>query len=255
MATGRINEQGVLVNSKTGKPIGRHNGTSTSISSTDSAVTFNLDDYGVQIPDFPEEPDKGRSKREEEDADFAANSANIPLYPSSDDKPSSSSAPESKPEPTPASPVDKGPTSFPAQRSKYEISPDSYFVVKFGLFQREDGRFVPIKEESVETMPTAELHWVKFRMWNYAEELKWKSEFLEYNPATKTQFLNNDKLNERKIRRLLLDWSFGENDDKMKLLHCDGRLSDESYALFMRLYPSIASTIVDLMNLVLESNQ
>ena len=53
----------------------------------------------------------------------------------------------------------------------------------------------------------------------------------------------------------MLDWSFGEYDDRLKLLHCDGKLSDESYAMFMGLYPSIASTIVDMMNLVLESNQ
>ena len=53
----------------------------------------------------------------------------------------------------------------------------------------------------------------------------------------------------------MLDWSFAEHDDRLKLLHCDGRLSDESYAIFMGMYPSIASTIVDLMNLVLESNQ
>ena len=66
---------------------------------------------------------------------------------------------------------------------------------------------------------------------------------------------NIEKLNERKIRRLLLDWSFGEYDDRLKLLHCDGMLSDESYSVFMGLYPSIAGTIVDMMNLVLESNQ
>ena len=141
------------------------------------------------------------------------------------------------------------------KRTKYEITKDSYFVVKFGLYQKEDGRFVPIKEDAVDGTPEAELHWVKFRMWSYAEELKWKSEFLEYNNATKSQFLNVDRLNERKIRCLMLDWSFAEHDDRLKLLHCDGRLSDESYAIFMGMYPSIASTIVDLMNLVLESNQ
>jgi hypothetical protein len=39
------------------------------------------------------------------------------------------------------------------------------------------------------------------------------------------------------------------------MLHCDGILSDESYKIFMGLYPSIANTIVTLMNNVLENNQ
>ena len=151
--------------------------------------------------------------------------------------------------------MDVGPTSFARKRTKYEITDSSYFIIRFGLLQKDDGRFVPIKEDAIDGIAEAEPHWVKFRMWNYGEELAWKSEFMEYNNAMKSQYLNIEKLNERKIRRLLLDWSFGEYDDRLKLLHCDGMLSDESYSVFMGLYPSIAGTIVDMMNLVLESNQ
>jgi hypothetical protein len=78
---------------------------------------------------------------------------------------------------------------------------------------------------------------------------------MEYNNVAKIQILNNDKLNEIKLKKLMLDWSFGEYDDNLKLLHCDNKLSDESYSMFMGMYPAIAKTIVDLMNLVLESNQ
>ena len=89
-----------------------------------------------------------------------------------------------------------------------DVTENSYFTIRFGLWEKERGHFIPLREEAVEGIPDAEMHWVKFRMWTYGEELKWKSEFLEYNNATKSQFLNMEKLNERKIKFLMKDWSF-----------------------------------------------
>ena len=91
-------------------------------------------------------------------------------------------------------------------------------------------------------------------MWTYQEQIKWKNQSNEYNNSIKSLFLNFNKLNELKIKNLILDWSFGEYDSSLKLLHCDGKLSDESYSIFKGLYPIIANTIVDLMNNVLENN-
>ena len=250
MAKARMNENGELINVETGKPIGRHSGHTTTISSTDAEHVFTLEDYGVREPEIPDEEffERRKSKKKkEEDEDFS-NAENTPI------NASDNVAVNQSDDSTPLQHFDVQPTSFKS-KSKYEVTDKSYFTVKFGLYEKEEGHFIPIKEEAVETMPQAEMHWVKFRMWTYSEELKWKSECLEYNNATKSQFLNMDKLNERKLKYLMKDWSFGEYDDRLKLLHCDGRLSDESYSMFMGLYPSIASTIVDLMNYVLESNQ
>jgi len=240
-------ENGQFVNPETGLPIGKQYGNTTMINSRESDEVFSLEDYGVDIPEFPDE-DRPKKKRKEEDGDFANAgntsfnpSDNVPVNPSKDSMP--------------VQHFDVQPTSFKRKKSKYEVTDKSYFTVRFGLYEKEEGHFVPIKEEAIETIPEAEPHWVKFRMWTYPEELRWKSECLEYNNATKSQFLNIDRLNERKIKFLMKDWSFGEYDDGLKLLHCDGRLSDESYAKFMGIYPSIANTIVELMNLVLESNQ
>ncbi len=138
---------------------------------------------------------------------------------------------------------------------KYQVTPNTTFFIRFGLVQKEDGRFVPIREDAIEGIPEAESHWVKFRMWTYNEELDWKDKCTEYDSRSKMQMINTAKLNEIKLRWLMLDWSFGEYDSQLKLLHCDGKLSDESYNLFKGMYPSIANTIVDMMNLVLESNQ
>ena len=84
--------------------------------------------------------------------------------------------------------------------------------------------------------------------------MDWKNRCSDFNPQLKIQSLNTDKLNEMKIKRLILDWSFAENYDRLKLLHTDGILSDESYNIFKGLFPAIANTIIDLMNNVLENN-
>ena len=145
------------------------------------------------------------------------------------------------------------PTSFVKELTKYQVTKDSTFTVKFGLVE-QDGRFIPIKEDALLNYRGAELVWVKFRMWTFQEELDWKNSCNEFNNLYKCQVLNNDKLNELKIKRLILDWSFGENYDRLKLLHTDGRLSDESFNIFKGLYPSIVNTIIELMNNVLENN-
>src|SRR5574344_1323188 len=52
-------------------------------------------------------------------------------------------------------------SSFIEQRTKFEITKDSFFTIKFGLFETE-GRFVPVKPEAVYTMDDTILCWVKF---------------------------------------------------------------------------------------------
>lgn len=140
------------------------------------------------------------------------------------------------------------------KKTKYEVTKDTNFKIEFGLV-RVDDRYIIIQKDYVSYTTESEPIWVKFRMWTYLEELKWKDECLEYNSQSKTQFLNVNKLNEIKIKNLILDWSFSEIDDKFRLLHTDGKLSDESYSIFCGLLPNIANTIVNLMNDVLENNK
>lgn len=245
MAKARIDSNGDLVNSKTGEVIGNVQ-TGVNFSSRDGEM-HSLEEMGVSLPDPPdEERIKSRfasaGEREKAAADAKEKEAR-------------------KPGPPPATAdgqtgthIDSGVTSFPAKRTKYEITKDTFFVVRFGLMQMEDGRFVAMPADEARRHDGAESHWVKFRMWSYDEELRWKSECLEYNPEMKAQVINADRLNERKLRMLLLDWSFGECEDRLRLLHCDGRLSDESYSILKGMYPSIVNAIVTLMNNVLENN-
>lgn len=245
MGTAKFNEDGLLVDSETGMPIGTKHGNTTVIDSS-GAEMKTLEDYGVLLPDFPEdESTDNDDKDDDEDFKMVGGGKNIPV----NEKKHVDSSPAN------SNHIDNGITSYKVKRTKYEITKDSYFIIRFGLVQKEDGRFVPIRHDAVDETPKAESHWVKFRMWSYDEELQWKSDFMEYNSSSKMQMINQDKLNECKLKHLMLDWSFGGYDDRLKLLHCDGVLSDESYGIIKGMYPSIVVTIIDLMNLVLESNQ
>ena len=254
MAKAKFNEKGELVNAETGEVIGNVRSGPIRWNSA-GAETRSLEEMGVSLPEMPDEdPDDGPHgpglDGQAAKSVLVDQSRTVPVHPREDAGGQSGGRPPQKaPGSDPAPPAPVG------DRTKYEVTADSRFTVRFGLVRMEDGRFVPIRADAVADHREAEAHWVRFRMWTYREELAWKSDCLEYNTVTKTQSVNQDMLNERKIRSLMLDWSFGEHEPSLRLLHCDGRLSDESYGTFMGLYPSIAKTIVDMMNLVLENSQ
>lgn len=238
----RIDEDGNMINVETGQVLGnvRHGGVNFNSS---HAPIKTLQQAGGALPQIPDQDDEQEEEQNEDNKEVKEDKV-IPKIPQKEQK----SDEKLK--------IDKGLSSFKKQKSKYQISPDTFFIIRFGLYQNEeDGRIIPIRQDAVDDIRNAERHWVKFRMWSYREQLRWKQESTQYHTASRSQVINQDKLNQKKIRRLMLDWSFGEYDDRLKLLHCDGILSDQSYSLFYNMYPSIASTIVDLMNLVLESNQ
>ena len=141
----------------------------------------------------------------------------------------------------------------PKVRTIYEAGQDTVFYVKFGIVPI-DGRIIVIKEDDVDFEKNAESHWVKFKMWTYEQELEWKNESTEYDSTKRVHTLNADKLNEIKIRNLILKWSFGEKQDSLKLFHVNDLLTDESLKVFYSLYPSVVRYIVEGMNDVLEFN-
>lgn len=262
MAEVKFNEMGDLVNAETGEVIGHNDGERVVIDVADGEL-ISPEQLGVREP-TPTAADYANARysweapseeelalREEEERAKANHSAGKKNVESKNNVNVNNDIPQSQQ----YSHIDAGPTSFVVNRTKYEVTPDSYFVVKFGLVQKDDGHFVVVEPEVVPETSGAEPHWVKFRMWNYDEELKWRSECTEFNNNMKVQYINVEKFNELKVRRLMMDWSFGECEDRLKLLHCDGVLSDESYSIFKGMYPSIANRIVALMNGVLENNQ
>lgn len=145
-------------------------------------------------------------------------------------------------------------SSFVQEITKYEVTPNTKFLVEFGIIPIDE-RFVIVDKKALDSIKFGEYHWAKFRMWNFKEELEWKNKCTEFNENSKMQIINYNKLNEIKIKRLILDWSFAEKSEHFKLLHTDGVLSDESYEIFCGLMPNIANAIINGMNAILEENQ
>lgn len=142
---------------------------------------------------------------------------------------------------------------YPLEKCKYEVTPDTTFTIEFGLFETE-GRFVVVSKSQAFDNTAIELHWIKFRYWTFDEEVRWKEECTTFDATSRAFNINKHKLNEMKIRNLLLDWSFSAMSDRLKLFHVNKYLVDESYEVFTSMFPNIVNTIVNMMNNILEEN-
>lgn len=141
----------------------------------------------------------------------------------------------------------------PVSYTKYEVTPESTFTIRFCLSFADDRAHVYVESEK-SRHPEFELHWVTFRMWTYREQLEWRQRCTQYDNMTGMTKFNSDQFNELKIRNLIKSWSFEEYDVKFKLLHVQGILSDESWNLINGMYPVIVDNIIFMMNRVLEEN-
>lgn len=135
---------------------------------------------------------------------------------------------------------------------KYEITKDTTFKVKFSV-REQDGRWVVSRPDPKER--GVEEHWVEFRMWTFDEEIELRKLATQWDVMKKIHLIDHDVLNRLKIQRLMKTWTFEKGNERLKLLHVNGILSDESYSAFRKLHPNIARHIIERMNNVLEYNE
>ncbi len=140
------------------------------------------------------------------------------------------------------------PSSRKLEKTKYDVTPDTHFVIRFGLIER-DGIIRVVEDDDLADI---ERHWVRFRLWNFREENTWRVSCQEYSFESRSFIMNNNRFNELKIKNLMLDWSFAEFDDKYRLFHVGGILCDECYDLFCGLQTGIVFHIIRAMNFYLE---
>lgn len=136
---------------------------------------------------------------------------------------------------------------------KYEITENDTFKIVFYLYNKE-GRWLVV-DKSASGTPDVEEHWVEFKMWTFEEDIEMRKQASSYDPVKRLHLVDNDFLDRLKIQRLLKAWSFEKDNPRLKLLHVNGILVDESYKAFMKLYPNIVRYIIGRMNNVLEYNQ
>ena len=138
-----------------------------------------------------------------------------------------------------------------AEPCKYEIKKTDTFKIEFGL-QEKENRYIIIEDMNVPER--FERHWVEFRIWNYEEEIDLKKKSMLYDAVKRMHFLDNDVYNSLKIMKLLKDWSFAVKNERLKIHHSNGVLTDGCWEIFVTLKPNIVSYIIVRMNNVLEYN-
>jgi len=138
----------------------------------------------------------------------------------------------------------------PRHRSRWQLQENETFRVRFRVLEPERGRVVLATRAGVD--PRAVEHWVEFRLWDFETMVRLRKEATRYHPESRSFYVDQDSLNDVKLRHLLAAWSFGEQDPHLVLQHQDGRLTDEALALVKSLYPWVAVAIITKMNEVLE---
>jgi hypothetical protein len=155
--------------------------------------------------------------------------------------------------PTPEETVPSGlqPGRIDEQISKpgtYEITDNEEFKIELHMRQK-DGRWVTCEEKLGE-----KTHQVVFRMWSYEEEIELRKRATQYDSVKHWHFIDHDILNRLKIQRLMKSWSLEQDNARLKLLHVNGVMADESFNAVMKLHPNILRKIIEGMNEVLELN-
>ena len=135
-----------------------------------------------------------------------------------------------------------------AQPGKYEVTENDSFTVKVPVKLKENRWVISDEPFGVEVIE------VVFRMWTFDEAVELKRLSLKYDPDKRIHFVDNDQLNQMKIRKLLRSWTFDKENPRLRLLHQAGVLTDEGWNAFRKLHPNIATFIIDQMNQVLEYN-
>jgi len=130
---------------------------------------------------------------------------------------------------------------------RYEATENDTFDITVAVKQHE-GRWVVTQDKDVD----AEVHTVTFRMWTFEEEVKMKRNCMAYDKEKRMNFVDNDVLDRMKVQRLMKSWTFDRDNPRLKLLHVQGVLADESWTVFKRLHRNISRYIIDEMNKVLE---
>lgn len=132
---------------------------------------------------------------------------------------------------------------------KYEVTPDTTFRIKMFL-KEKDGRWIIMNSSG----KGIEEHEVVFRMWTYDEMVELRKMATNYDPTKRIHMLDNDVLNRLKVQRLMVSWTFGGANPRLRIQHVQRVMTDESWEAFKRLQPNISDQILSEMNKVYEYN-
>lgn len=132
---------------------------------------------------------------------------------------------------------------------KYEVTDEDIFKIDLWLLQK-NSRWLIVDSR----IPSASKEWIKFRMWTFDEEVELRKKATKYDEKNRLHYIDNDILNRLKVQKLLIEWSFGNENPRLKIHRVNGVLTDESWNSFRKLHRNIIKYILERMNGILEYN-
>lgn len=135
------------------------------------------------------------------------------------------------------------------QPGPYEVTEDEVFTVVLHL-EKVDSRWCVRDEPGPRTIS----HWATFRMWTYEECVELRKLATRYDELRREHVMNHDYLDRLKLQRLLKDWSFAEQNERLKLHHVNGVMTDDCYKKVLKLHPTILRNLLLQMNMILEAS-
>jgi len=148
---------------------------------------------------------------------------------------------------------------FSGRFAKAIAKPDRDFLIVSGAVtnlnakQREEF-FQTLEKQYEESIKreTVKREWMEWKYWTYSLRRKIEREAQVMDPVTRDITYDPDKLNEGKIKYLLLDWSFvDEEGKKISLERKDDKLTDESLKKVLSLDPSVLLVFIAELNKLL----
>jgi len=136
------------------------------------------------------------------------------------------------------------------QPGKYEVSPDDTFTIDIYL-QIKEKRWILVEESEEEDVFHEE---VVMKMWTYNDSVELRKMATSYDQMKRLHMIDQDSLNRLKIQKFLVSWTFGRDNERLKLHHHNKTLTDESWAAVSKLQPNILEYIIQKMNAVYEYN-
>lgn len=131
----------------------------------------------------------------------------------------------------------------------YEVTPETTFDVDIKL-KKVGTRWAIMASDGVDVVN----HKVVFRLWNYNEMVEMRKMSMNFDSTRRVHMIDNDALNRLKVQKLLVSWTFGDDNPRLKLHHVQGVLTDEAWGVFKRLQANIISYILERANNVFEYN-
>jgi len=145
---------------------------------------------------------------------------------------------------------------YSGERPLAVIRPDRNLLIASGAFEgRSEDEINKFFEEAEKAFqeriqkPEVKLEWMLWRYWDYRTRMKLEKLAAVQNPVTRTSEIDPNLLNELKIKYLLLDWSFTDEDGNKTPLKREGdQLTKESFELVMKMEPNLLLSFLAELN-------